>query len=238
MRLGIVACAVAVATTSAPLSAAQLSVFLDPVFGVTGVVSSSDSRHYDLAVTGGSFSGRFNDLLGATTANPDGELKFDMSVSGEIFPKIQFSGSFQDIGAPSGFAILVSLPIPTISGPVSYAMDGQIDNSAAIDILPAYGAYFGYSINGEPLASLGSGSLPPDNHVFSSSGTLDCVFVPGFCTTMGSGFAMTGPGDGEVTTISSTYDLDAVSQVPLPASLPLVLFATGSLVAMATRRRP
>ncbi len=250
MRLCFLACAAAAGRAAAPVSAAtllpaRLTIDLDPVL-TTGVQSSADRLTFDLPVSNFRFDGQVRGNLGATEANPDGELGFALEVSGEVFPKISFTGQFSDYGAPSTFAITVTLPFPAIPGSIDYAVFGEIENAEGngtpVSIIPGQNAFFGFFVNGDPLTSLGIIPVPGGVTVSASgSGSIECAFAPGgACTQMSTLFIGKGPGDGQFFRVASTYDLDTgvtLPPVPLPASLGLLLAGLGGLAVAARRTR-
>jgi hypothetical protein len=143
------------------------------------------------------------------------------------------SGNFLDTGAPSIFAVFVSLDFPTILTPANYAASGTITNAAPINV--ASGSYFGYFINGIPAFSLGDTPLAAGSHAYSTTGAIDCG-LNGGCLSMSSFFGMIGPGDSQLVTASSMFDLEGPGRVPLPATLPLMLAGVTGLAVLARKR--
>jgi hypothetical protein len=237
------ACAAVIIGTAAPLYAAELlparlSIYLDPVYDGTGIVTAwTDIFESELPLSGDAFSGRFSgSLFGLDGEAGPSELSYEISLSGEVFPLLSLSKTIVGNGEPSSYLVVATLSVPALAVPATYDIDGSLTTTGRLQLLPGYSSFFGYSINGTFLSSQVPGPFGPGAVAFSTSGSLTCDLLGG-CTLMSTMFGATGPGGGASITAMSNFDLNGVSEVPLPASLQLVLAGFGGLAVLARRRR-
>lgn len=168
------------------------------------------------------------------------------SVFGNVDPVQTLGVAVVDFGAPSSFAISLSVPlIPPIPGPANYRVDisgscsdGGTDGCGASPFMTA-GALSEYFVNGfgTSIATLGPGYSDPNPIAtygpFTGTGMLDCTPLGG-CTSFETLISFTGSGGGDAIAFTTRYE---ITPKPIPAPGSLLLIGAGLAGFAAARRR-
>lgn len=259
-------CVLLAAAAAGLLSSAAAAVTIAPVMTLTGSVGSVPFVPVSFAIgADGLFRGGVTLSAvdggmvscdgsvipsGALTACDGSVVPGDGSVriaaNGSIDPFIAVTVGFLDSSDPTDLIVSATLPILTISGLASTALEGYVDTPGApgrlgsVDAVLPSGKFFESSVNGVAALELGDDPIPQtesDQHISFGpiAGVFDCDALPGDCSLMTLTTGVTGLGGGQKIDFGGRFDLDATTPVPLPATALLLVAALGSLPLLRRR---
>ncbi|MGE3541939.1 MAG: PEP-CTERM sorting domain-containing protein [Candidatus Tectimicrobiota bacterium] len=211
---------------------------------VEGQLVGSQTQSFSLPIES-------NGEFGAFQQTVLGGEAITVGLGGNVDPTQTLAFGAVDVGAPSTFAVAISVPlVPTINGLADFSLtlfgdctDGGTNGCSISPFLsgPGISEYF---VNGF-TTSLGirgeARSLPTPGSDFlgqpfgTISGTIDCAALGG-CTSFETLLSFTGSGGSDAFSFTTRFDINAAA-VPEPSTVSLLGLGLLGMGFAAIRRR-